>query len=343
VIGASGRRVLVAPDSFKGTLSAAAVTAAIVAGLDRAGVVSDACPLADGGEGTAEVLVGALGGQLIGATASDPLGRAIRASFALLADGSTAVVDVAAASGLAVVAEDERDPLRASTRGTGELVLAALDAGARRVLVAAGGSAATDGGLGAIEAIRVGGGLGGAQLEVLCDTDEPFERAATVFAAQKGAGAKAVAELDRRLAALARELPRDPRGRPRTGAAGGLAGGLWAALNAELSSGAERVLTAVDAPARIAAAALVVSGEGSLDTQSLRGKLVGRLAALCAEIGRPLVVIAGRVELTEQERLAASISRAWEAQSAAEIEAVARGNLAVADTRELLRASGRER
>ncbi|HEX5225207.1 MAG TPA: glycerate kinase, partial [Solirubrobacteraceae bacterium] len=254
---------------------------------------------------------------------SDPLGRTIEAAFALLADGSTAVVEVAAASGLGLVSEQERDALAASTRGTGELVLAALQAGARTVLVAAGGSASTDGGRGAIEVIRDGGGLRGARLEVLCDTDEPFERAATVFAPQKGADARSVAQLDRRLEGLAHELPRDPRGRPRTGAAGGLAGGLWAAFDAALSSGAERVLTAVDAPARLAASRWVISGEGCLDSQSLHGKLVGRLARLCAEIPRPLAVIAGRVELDEQELAGASISRASEARTLAAIEDVA--------------------
>jgi len=328
VSGAPGGRVLVAPDSFKGSFPAASAAAAIVAGLGDAGVSSEACPLADGGEGTAEVLVAALGGELVAAPASDPLGRAIEARFALLAGGETAVVEVAAASGLALVPEDRRDPLAASTRGTGELVIAALDAGARTVLIAAGGSATTDGGLGAIEAISGLGGIRGARLEVLCDTDEPFERAAAVFAPQKGAGAKAVAELDSRLAELAHALPADPRGHPRTGAAGGLAGGLWAAFDATLVSGAERVLGAVNAPARVTAARAVVSGEGALDAQSLRGKLVGKLGSLCANADRPFAVIAGRVELTEEERLGASISWAWEAQTLAAIERVARSELA---------------
>jgi glycerate kinase len=137
-----------------------------------------------------------------------------------------------------------------------------------------------------------------------------------------------VAQLERRLAELARALPADPRGRPRTGAAGGLAGGLWAAFDAALVSGAERVLGAVDAPARISAACAVVSGEGSLDAQSLRGKLVGRLGRLCTDAGRPFAVIAGRIDLTEEERLGASISWAWEAQTLAAIEGVARRDLA---------------
>jgi glycerate kinase len=328
VSGASGGRVLVAPDSFKGSFPAASVAAAIVAGLDDAGVAGDACPLADGGEGTAEVLMAALGGELVTARASDPLGRPIEARFALLAGGATAVVEVATASGLALVSEDERDALAASTRGTGELVIAAVDAGARTVLVAAGGSATTDGGVGAIEAIEERGGLRGARLEVLCDTDEPFERAAAVFGPQKGAGADAVVQLERRLADLARELPHDPRGHARTGAAGGLAGGLWATFDAGLVSGAERVLGAVNAPARISAACAVVSGEGSLDAQSLRGKLVGKLGRLCADAGRPFAVIAGRIELTEEERLGASISWAWEAQTLAAIETVAGRDLA---------------
>ena len=317
------RRVLVAPDAFKGTFSAAAVTEAIVAGLGRAGVDGDPCPLADGGEGTAEVLLGAVGGERVGVTVADALGRPVETTFSLLGDGSSAVVEVAAASGLALLTEQERDPLAASTRGTGELVLAAVAAGARTVLVAAGGSASTDGGLGAIEALEAGGGLRGARLEVLCDTDEPFERAAAVFAPQKGADAEAVALLERRLGDLAGTLPRDPRGLPRAGAAGGLAGGLWAVFDAPLRSGADHVLEAVEAQSRARASSCVVTGEGRLDEQSLGGKLVGRLALLCAALPRPLTVIAGRVELDQRALRAAGIACATEAPTLTEIERAA--------------------
>ena len=147
-------RFLVAPDSFKGTFEAAEVAEAIAAGIEAAGGEADRCPVADGGEGTMAVLLEALGGELRTAQVHDPLRRPIEASFALLGDGETAIVEIAQASGLPLLAPEERDPERADTYGTGELIAAAIAAGARRVLVAAGGSATTDGGRGAIEALR---------------------------------------------------------------------------------------------------------------------------------------------------------------------------------------------
>ncbi|MGH2919674.1 MAG: glycerate kinase, partial [Solirubrobacteraceae bacterium] len=236
-------RVLVAPDSFKGTFDAATVADALAAGLERAGWDADRCPVADGGEGTMAILVGALGGELVPATASDPLGRPVDCRFGLV--GDSAVVETAQASGLALVAPDERDPERASTRGTGEMILAAVAAGAQEIHVAAGGSATTDGGAGAIEAIRAGGGLGAARLVVLCDVETAFEDAPRIFGPQKGADPATVARLEQRLARFAAELPKDPRGVPATGAAGGLSGGLWAAFGAELRPGAPAVLDAL--------------------------------------------------------------------------------------------------
>ena len=154
------RPVLVAPDSFKGTFRASEVAAAIGRGLERAGLVPpDLCPVADGGEGTTDALLPALGGETAAAPAHDPLGREMQAGFALLEDGGTALVEAASASGLGLVAEDERDAEAASTYGTGELICAAVDAGAAVVLVAVGGSATTDGGAGALEAIEAHGGL----------------------------------------------------------------------------------------------------------------------------------------------------------------------------------------
>ncbi|HEV2815006.1 MAG TPA: glycerate kinase, partial [Solirubrobacteraceae bacterium] len=245
-------RVLVAPDKFKGTLRAEEVAAAVGRGLERAGLEPpDLCPIADGGDGTLSVLVAALGGETAGTEAYDPRGRLVRAGFALLEDGGTAIVEVAEASGLARVPEGERDAEAASTYGTGQLVAAAIDAGAQVVLVAAGGSATTDAGWGALEAIRERGGLRGARLVVLCDVRTPFEQAAVRFAPQKGADPAAVARLSARLAARALELPRDPRGVPMTGAAGGLAGGLWAAFGARLEPGAPFVLDALGFDARM--------------------------------------------------------------------------------------------
>jgi glycerate kinase len=299
VNGTSGRRprFLVAPDSFKGTIEAPAVARAIADGLAEAGVEADLCPVADGGEGTAAALRAALGGEERRAPAHDPLGRPLEASFTLLADGRTAVVDTAAASGLPLVATDERDAEAASTRGTGELIGAALDSGAARVILAAGGSATTDGGLGAIEALRERGGIGDAALEVLCDVRTPFEDAARVFAPQKGADEAAVERLGERLQRLATELPRDPRGVPMTGCAGGLSGGLWAAFDAKLRPGAPYVFELLDLEARLVAADGAITGEGRIDSQSLEGKVVGRIAELCLRVGRDLFVLVGRDEL----------------------------------------------
>jgi glycerate kinase len=294
--------VLVAPDSFKGTLRATEVAAAVSRGLERAGWVADECPIADGGEGTMEVLLTALGGETAAARVHDPLGREVQAGFGLLEDGGTAVVEAAQASGLGLVAEEERDPMAASTAGTGELILAAIDAGAAVVLVGVGGSATTDGGAGAVEAIREGGGLRGTRLVVLCDVRTPFERAAEVFAPQKGADADTVRRLSRRLRDQAGRLPRDPRGVPMTGAAGGLAGGLWAAFGAVLEPGASFVLDALGFDARMRAARAVVTGEGRIDQQTLEGKAAGEVAVRCRQAGVPCHAIVGANALSPFEQ-----------------------------------------
>jgi glycerate 2-kinase len=291
-------RVLAAPDSFKGTFRATAVAAAIGRGIEAAGFPPpDLCPVADGGEGTLEVLLTALGGETAGARASDPLGRPVDAGFGLVEDGATAIVEVAEASGLVRVAERERDAEAASSRGTGELIAAAVDAGAEVVLVAAGGSATTDGGAGAIEGIEAGGGLRGAQLVVLCDVRTPFELAAERFAPQKGADAPAVKRLRRRLDRLAKKLPRDPRGVPGSGAAGGLAGGLWARYGATLEPGAPFVLRALGFDARMRAARAVIVGEGRIDQQTLEGKIAGEIAVRARQAGVPCHAIVGQDEL----------------------------------------------
>ena len=297
------RPVLVAPDSFKGTFSSARVAAAIGRGLERAGVAPppDLCPLADGGEGTLGVLLPALGGETAGARVHDPLGREIDAGFGLIEGGGTAIVEVAAASGWAHVREDMRCPeaaWEASSAGTGELVSAAIDAGAEVVLLAAGGSATTDGGAGALAAIEERGGLRGVTLVVLCDVRLPFERAAAVFGPQKGADAATVRRLAARLDAFAAALPRDPRGVPGGGAAGGLAGGLHAALGARLESGASFVLEALGVDARMRAARAVVVGEGRLDTTTLEGKIAGELAFRARQAGVPCHAVVGQRAIT---------------------------------------------
>jgi glycerate kinase len=290
------RPVLVAPDAFKGTLSAARVAAAIGRGLEAGGVPADLCPVADGGEGTLAVLLPALGGETRGTRAHDPLGRPRAAGFALLEDGGTALVEVAEAGGLHLVGRPTpATAWAASSRGTGELVAAAVAEGAAVVLVAAGGSATTDGGAGAIEAIEAAGGLRDAQLVVLTDVTVAWEACARTFAPQKGADPATVARLEARLDAFAGTLPRDPRGVPGTGAAGGLAGGLWARYGAVLEPGAAWVLDALDVPGRLAGARALVIGEGRLDPQSLQGKVGGELLALAAAAGVPCHAVVGSV------------------------------------------------
>jgi glycerate kinase len=319
-------RFLVAPDSFKGTFDAAAVAGAIAAGIEAEGGEADRCPVADGGEGTMAVLLEALGGERLRAEVHDPLRRPIEASFGILGDGETAVVEAAQASGLLLLAPQERGPERADTFGTGELIAAAFAAGAKRILLAAGGSATTDGGRGAIEALRQTKAAfvlcsyhgeqrtnaGEVRVDVLCDVRTAYEDAARVFAPQKGADSAAVERLTERLHTLAAELPRDPRGVPMSGCAGGLSGGLWA-HGAELRSGADFVLDALDFDARLALADVVVSGEGRFDSQSLEGKIVGAIASRCAAAGKSLHLIVGENNL--RPRSTTGISSITEAGS----------------------------
>lgn len=294
-------KILVAPDSFKGTLSAAQVTAAVSDGVGQAGLCADPCPVADGGDGTMEVLMDALDGCVIPARAHGPLGEPLDTVLGWIDGAQTAVVETALASGLALVAPAERDAALASTFGTGELLSAAAARGARRIVLGVGGSATSDGGRGAIEAIEEGGGLRGAEMIVLCDVTTPFEQAAARFAPQKGADPDAVARLDARLHAQAQRLPRDPRGVPMTGAAGGLAGGLWARFGARLVHGAAWVLDAIGVDARLARAGAAILGEGCLDAQSFEGKIVGELVARCAAAGVPAHAIVGACRLSRED------------------------------------------
>lgn len=334
---ASPPRFLVAPDSFKGTLDATEVAAAIGSGLEAAGAEADLCPIADGGEGTAETLYRTLGGSIRRAAVHDPLGRPLEAEFVLLADGLTAAIDTAAASGLPLLAPAERDAEAASAVGTGELIAAAIEAGADRVLLGAGGSATTDGGLGAIEALRAGGGLRGARLEILCDVRTAFEDAARVFAPQKGADPDAVARLGDRLQRLATELPRDPRGLAMGGCAGGLAGGLWAAFGAELRPGAEYVLDLLEFERRLDQADAAITGEGRVDSQSLEGKALAAVAAICARRGKDLHLVVGRDELDRGQIDALPIRSIREAGTPAALSAagreIARGSSAIHSAR----------
>jgi glycerate kinase len=315
------RPVLVAPDSFKGTFRASEVAGAVGRGLERAGLMPpDLCPVADGGEGTLDALLPGLGGEIVAAEVHDPLGRPLRAGFALVEAGGTAIVETAAASGLGLVAEDERDAWAASTYGTGELIAAAVDAGAQVVLVPVGGSATTDGGAGAVEAIAERGGLRGARLVMLCDVRVPFEAAPRIFGPQKGADPDMVARLEERLDALAASWPRDPRGVPMTGCAGGLSGGLWAVLDAVLEPGARWVLDALDFDARMRASRAVITGEGRLDAQTLEGKLVGEIGTRARQAGVPLHAVVGQDALDAFGKRIIDLQRVYEAGDIAAME-----------------------
>jgi glycerate 2-kinase len=308
---------LVAPDSFKGTFSAPEVAGAIASGLREAGRAAEELPVADGGEGTMDVLLTALGGERRTVEASDPLGRPVEATFALIDDGRTAIVETAQASGLGLVEEEERDAWSASTRGTGELIVAAVEAGAERVIVTVGGSATTDGGAGALEAISDAGVR--VELDVLCDVRTPFEQAPRVFAPQKGADPTVVKRLEGRLDTLASTFRRDPRGEPMTGAAGGLSGGLWAKHDARLRHGASFVLDAIGFDERMRAAAFVVTGEGRIDEQTLEGKIVGEVATRCRQNGVTCHAVVGSIGLDPFEQRVLDLASVTEATTLEEL------------------------
>jgi glycerate kinase len=315
------RPVLVAPDKFRGTFSAAEVALAMADGLAERGVESDVCRIADGGEGTLEIVVEAVGGEVVDHIASDALGRERRARFALL-DEKTALVQSADAIGLQLIEPAERDAVAATSRGVGELIAAAAGAGVREVLVAVGGTATTDGGAGAIEVLRERGLVGkkGAlkglpRLTVLCDVRAAWEQAPVVFAPQKGADQSQVDLLVARLDQLAAGLPEDPRGRLMTGAGGGLAGGLWAVCGAQLKGGAAFVLDQVDFTARMRASRAVITGEGELDRQTLLGKAVGEVATRARQAGVPCHAVVGQMEMTEFDARILDFESVTEAQT----------------------------
>jgi glycerate 2-kinase len=283
-------RALACPASLKEVLPAAEAAAALASGLRRGGAEADELPLADGGEGTAEVLARALGGAWRRTAVSDPLGRAVEARWLLLPDGS-ALVETAEAIGLDRLGPEERDPLRASSRGAGELIAAALAVGPRRLLVGLGGSATVDGGAGMREVL---GALPVPAL-ALCDVASPLlgaRGAARAFGPQKGADAAAVAELEARLAAMDELAPFALA--PGAGAAGGL-GAALASLGAELVSGAGFVAEAVGLRERLRGAALAVTGEGRVDATTLEGKAPDAVVRACSELGVRCALFGGRV------------------------------------------------
>jgi glycerate kinase len=312
---------LVAPDSFKGTFTASEVAAAIAAGLRAGEREAVELPVADGGEGTMDVLVDTLGGEYRTATVSDPLGRPIEARFGLLPDGR-AVVETAQASGLALLSEDERDPWAASTRGTGELIVAAVEAGATHVLVTVGGSATMEGGAGALEVLEEAGIS--PELEVLSDVRTPFEKAPRIFGPQKGADPELIPRLEKRLDELAAKLARDPRGEPLTGAAGALSGGLWGGCRGRLVAGAPYVLDAIGFDSLMRESAFVVTGEGRLDSQTLAGKIVGEVATRCRQAGVTCHAIVGTNSLDSFDERIIDLASVTEATNLGELKAAGR-------------------
>jgi glycerate kinase len=285
--------VVAAPDKFRGTASAPELAAAIAAAAEAAGWTCDQAPVADGGEGLLE----ALGGSQRWMTVTGPLGAPVEAEWRMR-DG-TAVIEMARASGLVLAGGTEaNDPLRASTAGTGELIVAALEAGARRIIVGVGGSASTDGGLAALRAVQSKGRLAGVELIVACDVTTTFVDAAATFGPQKGATDAQVALLARRLERLAQvyveDYGVDVRDLEGGGAAGGLAGGL-AALGATLVPGFDLVADLIDLEDRIEGADLVVTGEGFVDEQSFLGKVVGGVLDLADLAHVPALVVAGEL------------------------------------------------
>jgi len=347
-------RIVVAPDSFKEALDARSVCEAIARGLEAGfagsssstgwpGVEVVSVPMADGGEGTVAAMVAATGGRICTAQVTDPLGRPVTAEFGILGDGATAVIEMAAASGLHLVSSEERDPLLTSTYGTGELIAAALERRVRRIIVGVGGSATVDGGVGAAQALgavfrsgdgrpigRGGGALADLEsisldglhqalkrvvIEVACDVENPLlgpTGAARVFAPQKGATPAAVERLDANLAHLAdvirRDVGLDMAAVPGAGAAGGLGAGLLAFLGATLRPGADLVIDAVGLEAAVAHADLVITGEGRLDGQSVHGKTPVAVARVAGRHDVPVVALVGALGEGWQRTIDAGIT-----------------------------------
>jgi glycerate 2-kinase len=337
-------KIIIAPDSFKESLSSIEAARQIGAGFRE--IFPDAeileLPVADGGEGTVEALVAATGGEIRKARVSGPMGTPVEAFYGVSGNGRTAVIEMAAASGLALVPADRRNPLLTSSSGTGQLIRRALDDGLQHLIIGIGGSATNDAGAGMLQALGVrlldgqgrdlpggGGALGRlaaidvsgldprlreCRIEVACDVDNPLtgERGASaVYGPQKGATPAMVAELDANLALFARRVERD-LGRsmetvPGAGAAGGMGGALLAFLGARLRPGVEIVLDAIDLKTLVRDADLVITGEGRIDGQSASGKTPVGVARVAVEQGVPVIALAGSLGRDAEDVLACGI------------------------------------
>ncbi|GGP21299.1 glycerate kinase [Silvimonas iriomotensis] len=339
--------IVIAPDSFKESLSAWQVAQAIAAGF--AEVFADArytlLPMADGGEGTVDAFVVATGGQRVEVSVTGPLGTPVKAFYGLTGDGHTAVIEMAAASGLALVPAAARNPLLTTTRGTGELIMAALDAGARHLVIGLGGSATNDGGVGMAQALGLrcvdaagaeigpGGGalaalaqldaagldtrLARCRIEVACDVDNPLtgpQGASAVFGPQKGATPAMVARLDECLGRLAiclkQGLGKDVADVPGAGAAGGM-GAMMLALGGQLRPGVQIVADVLRLDEAIRDADLVITGEGRMDSQSLRGKTPVGVAQVARRHGKPVIALNGSLTASSDELQRAGLDAAF--------------------------------
>lgn len=288
------RSLLAAPDKFRGTATASQVVDAVAKVANRNGWTCDAAPMADGGEGTLEVIDGRRRALLV----TGPLGQPVEATWVL--HDTTAIIEMAQASGLMLAGGPEgNDPLAATTTGTGELIAEALRAGAERIIVGLGGSATTDGGLGCVRALWPNSRLREVELVAATDVQTLFVDAAPEFAPQKGATPSQVELLERRLRSVAEDYERefgvDVRSIPGSGAAGGLGGGI-AAMGGHVVSGFDYLADLVELDHRIEKVDIVVTGEGRFDLHSFNGKVVGGVVEIAKRYGKQVVVVAGDVD-----------------------------------------------
>jgi glycerate kinase len=325
-------KIVIAPDKFKGSLSAAQAASAITRGVRKAApdAIVDSAPMADGGEGTVDALVAATSGSIRTAIVAGPLGERVTATYGILGDGSTAVIEMAAAAGLVLVPKDRRDPAKTTTIGVGELILDAVQNGAQRVIVGIGGSATNDGGAGLAQAlgyrlldekdepIEPAGGtldrlakieislrsraLDRIQIDIACDVDNPLcgpEGASAIYGPQKGASPAQVELLDRNLAHFAAIIERDLgvaiRDLPGAGAAGGLGAGLVAFAHGRLKRGIDLIVDAVHLADRLQGASLCLTAEGSLDRSSAFGKTVVGVSKIAKRDNIPVIALAGTI------------------------------------------------
>jgi glycerate kinase len=325
-------KIIIAPQGFKGSLKAYEAAEAMAKGVKAARPDAEVVllPVSDGGEGTLRAMVTATGGKLISAKVSGPLGDIVEASWGMLGDKTTAVIEMAAASGLNLVPKDRIDPMAASTYGTGELIRAALEAGCRKLIIGLGDSATTDGGTGMASALGVKlldkdgkpiprGGVGllslkhidisgryeavaSSTITAACDVTNPLygpEGAAYVYGPQKGATPEMIKQLDAGLRNLASIIARDMGMKigkmPGAGAAGGLGAGLVAFLGASLKPGIDIILDGIRFEEHLVNADLVLTGEGRIDHQTPRGKTVAGIARRTKKTGKPVIAFAGEL------------------------------------------------